>query len=144
LTKNISVIASYTRQKYRDFAGRRQRNVPDDIGGALLRYSFTEGAWKNFSVFGAVSYFGEVPAETITALAPAVAAGAVRVPALPGFYTAAWNVWNAGASYVHGAWSFNLNVDNVTNKKFGWQPASRLTVSPYPGTTARLTTAVKF
>ncbi len=40
--------------------------------------------------------------------------------------------------------SFNLNVDNVLNAKFGWQPASRLTVSPYPGTTVRLTTAVKF
>jgi iron complex outermembrane receptor protein len=144
LTKNISVIASYTRQKYRDFAGRRQRNVPDDVGGGLLRYTFTEGALKNLSVFGAVSYFGEAPGETITALAPAAAAGAARVPALPGFYTAAWNVWNAGASYNYGAWSFNLNVDNLTNKKFGWQPASRLTVSPYPELTWRLTTAVKF
>ncbi len=144
LTKNLSVIASYTRQKYRDFAGRRQRNVPDDLGGGLLRYTFTEGAWKHFSVFGAVSYFGEAPGETITALAPAPSAGAARVPALPGFYTKAWNVWNAGAAYTYGAWSFNLNVDNVTNKKFGWQPASRLTVSPYPGTTWRLTTGVKF
>lgn len=144
ITKNISVIASYTRQKYRDFAGRRQRNVPDDLANGLLRYTFTEGALKKLSFFGAVSYFGEAPGETITALAPAASAGAARVPALPGFYTRAWHVFNVGAAYTRDRWTFNLNVDNVTNKKFGWQPASRLTVSPYPGLTWRLTTAVKF
>jgi outer membrane receptor protein involved in Fe transport len=118
--------------------------VPDNVAGALVRYTFTEGQWKGFSVFGAVSYFGEAPGETITALAPAASPGAVRVPALPGFYTKEWNVFNAGAAYAWKNWSFNLNIDNLTNKKFGWQPASRLTVSPYPELTWRLTTAVKF
>lgn len=144
LTRNVSVIASYTAQKYRDFAGRRQRNVPDDLAGALVRYTFTEGKLKRLSVFGAVSYFGEAPAETITALAPAATPTTPRVPALPGFYTAAWHVFNVGGAYHWENWDFNLNIDNLTNQKFGWQPASRLTVSPYPATTWRLTAAVKF
>ncbi len=138
VTKNLSVIASYTDMEYRDAFKRRVRNVPDHMANALARYSVTEGALKNLSVFGAVSYFGEAAAETITGFTT------TGVPRLPGFYTAAWHVFNAGASYRYDRWSFNLNVDNVTNRKFGWQPASRLTVSPYPATTARLTTTVKF
>lgn len=144
VTKNLSVIASYTSMKYRDAFGRRVRNVPDEMANALVRYSFPDGRFKNLSIFGAVTTFGEAPAETITALAPAPSPGAPRVPGQPGFYTAAWHVFNAGASYSHGKWSFNLNVDNVTNRKFGWQPASRLTISPYPALTWRLTTGYTF
>lgn len=143
LTKNLSTIISYTSMKYRDAFNRRVRNVPDEMANALLNYRFTDGALKNFSVFGAVTYFGQAPAETITALAPAVV-GQARVPAQPGFYTAAWHVFNVGASYRYGRYDFNLNVDNLTDKKFAWEPASRLSVSPYPGTTVRLTTTVKF
>jgi iron complex outermembrane receptor protein len=144
LTKNLSVIASYTQQKYRDAFERQVRNVPDEMWNVLGRYSFTAGALKNLSVFGAVTHQGRMPGETITALAPAPAPGAARVPAQPGFYTAPWWVLNAGAAYTYGNWSFNLNIDNLTNRKFGWQPASRLTINGYPELTWRLTTAVKF
>jgi iron complex outermembrane receptor protein len=144
VTKNISIIASYTDMEYRDAFKRRVRNVPDRLANALLRYSFVEGPLKNVSVFAAYTFFGQAPAETITALAPAASPGAPRAPAQPGFFTAAWHVVNVGAAYRYDRWSFNLNIDNVENRRFGWQPASRLTVSPYPEITWRLTTAVKF
>jgi iron complex outermembrane recepter protein len=137
VTKNLSVIASYTDMKYRDAFNRRVRNVPDRMANALANYRILDGALKNLSFFGAVSYFGEAPGETITGFT------SLGVPRLPGFYTAAWHVFNVGAAYNYERWTFNLNVDNVTNRKFGWQPASRLTVSPYPGTTVRLTTVLK-
>jgi iron complex outermembrane receptor protein len=143
VTKNLSTIVSYTSMEYRDAFERRVRNVPDKMANALANYRFTDGALKNLSVFGAVAYFGQAAAETITGLAPAVA-GQPRVPAQPGFFTAAWHVFNVGANYRIERYDFNLNVDNLTNRKFGWQPASRLTVSPYPGTTVRLTTSLKF
>jgi iron complex outermembrane recepter protein len=138
VTKDLSVIASYTTMEYRDAFKRRVRNVPDKMANALANYHFTTGTLKNVSVFGAVSYFGQSPGETITGFT------ALGVPRQPGFYVAAWHVFNVGAAYSLDRWSFNLNVDNVTNRKFGWQPASRLTVSPYPGLTARLTTMLKF
>lgn len=143
LTKNLSVIASYTDLKYRDAFNRRVRNVPDSMANALLRYTFTDGPMKGLGVFGACAFFGRAPGETITALAPAVP-GQPRVPGQPGFYTADWHVINVGANYPVGQWSFNLNIDNLENRKFGWQPASRLTVSPYPALTWRLAAAVKF
>jgi iron complex outermembrane receptor protein len=144
LTKNLSVIASYTSLEYRDAFDRRVRNVADKMAGALIRYSVTEGMFKDLSVFVALSHFGEAPGETITGFAPLAPGATARVPGQPGFYTAAWTVYNAGAAYkVDERWSLNLNIDNITDKKFGWQPASRLTVSPYPGLTWRLTATVK-
>jgi iron complex outermembrane receptor protein len=138
VTKNLSTIASYTSMEYRDAFKRHVRNVPDKMANLLANYHFTDGPAKGLGVFGAVSYFGRAAGETITGF------NSNGVPRQPGFYTAAWHVFNVGASYNYGRYAFNLNIDNVTNRKFGWQPASRLTVSPYPGTTARLTTTYKF
>ena len=41
VTKNLSVIASYTYMKYRDQFGRRARNVPDKFGDVMLNYQST-------------------------------------------------------------------------------------------------------
>jgi iron complex outermembrane recepter protein len=143
ITKNLSTITSYTDMKYRDAFGRPVRNVPDRMANALLNYHFTSGMLNRLSVFGGVTYFGRVPGETITGLAPAVA-GQPRVPALPGFYVAAWHVFNAGVSYGWDRWVINLNAENVFDQRFAWEPASRLSVSPYPSTAVRLTTTLKF
>jgi outer membrane receptor protein involved in Fe transport len=53
-------------------------------------------------------------------------------------------VVNAGAAYSWGHLRFNLNLDNVLDKKFWWEPASRQSVSPYPGLTVRLSTTLHF
>jgi outer membrane receptor protein involved in Fe transport len=69
---------------------------------------------------------------------------ALGVPQQPGFYVKPWTVLNLGAGYEWRRYRFNLNVDNALNSKFWWQPARRISVSPYPGLTARFTTSVKF
>ncbi len=138
VTKNLSVIASYTLMKYRDAFGRKVRNVPDEFANLMANYKITDGTLKNLNVFGTVSYNGKTAGESQTGFTP------LGVTQQVGFYVAAWTAFNAGAGYVWGDWRFNLNVDNVFNQKFGWQPASRLTVSPYPGTTVRLTTVYRF
>lgn len=138
VTKNLSLIASYTRMKYRDAFGRRVRNVPDDMENLLANYHFTQGALKNFNIFGAVERMGQTAGESQTGF------NSNGVTRQVGFYVAAWTVFNAGAGYTIDRYRFNLNVDNVLNSKFAWEPASRLSVSPYPGITVRLTTTVKF
>ncbi|HTB81703.1 MAG TPA: TonB-dependent receptor plug domain-containing protein [Opitutaceae bacterium] len=145
LTKNLSVIASFTEMKLRDPFGRRIRNVPDQLANLLLNYRFTDGALKNFSVFAAVVHVGNSAGENAqNDPATGVAVTPLGVPTQPGYYVAAWTVYNAGASYRWDRFRFNLNIDNVLNSKFAWQPASRLSVSPYPGATVRLTTDIKF
>jgi iron complex outermembrane recepter protein len=137
LTRNLSIIASYTKMKLRDAFGRRQRNVPDNTANLLLNYHFTDGALKNFSVFAGAQHQADTAGETVTSFTG-------TVPNQPSFFVASWTAVNAGASYGWSRYRFNLNVDNVLNSKFVWQPAGRNSVSPYPGITVRLTTVVSF
>ena len=46
ITKNLSVIASYTYMQLRDMANRRVRNIPDNLANLLLNYHFTDGLLK--------------------------------------------------------------------------------------------------
>jgi iron complex outermembrane receptor protein len=145
LTRNLSVIASFTAMKLRDPFGRRIRNVPDQMANLLLDYRFPDGALKNFSVFAGVVHVGNTAGENAqNDPTTGVAVTPQGVPTQVGYYISAWTVYNAGVSYRRGRCRFNLNVDNLLNSKFAWQPASRLSVSPYPGATVRLTTDIKF
>jgi iron complex outermembrane receptor protein len=138
ITEDLSVIASLTDQHLRDPLGRRIRNVPDQMSNLLLNYHFRAGALSGLSVFAGVHHMGNVAGETVSALTP------LGVPEQPGFYLKPWTVLNVGSCYVWGRYRVNLNLDNALNSHFWWQPASRISVSPYPGATVRLTTAVQF
>jgi outer membrane receptor for ferric coprogen and ferric-rhodotorulic acid len=137
ITKNLSVIASVTNQKYRDLFGRRVRNVPDQLANLLLNYHFSDGVVKGANVFAGVVHTGQVAGETVSA------STTLGVPEQPGFYIRPWTIVNAGAGYGWDNIKVNVNVDNALNSKFLWAPASRQSVSEYPGLTARLTLTIK-
>ena len=138
ITKDLSVIMSYTNMHLRDFVGRRQRNIPDNLATLLLNYRFSKGALKNANVFAGVIHQGDVAGETVTGFTTLGVAQQV------GFYVAAYNVVNAGAGYEFGRYKFNLNVDNALNDKFWWQASSRTSLSPYPTINVRTTVTVHF
>ncbi|HEY4990119.1 MAG TPA: TonB-dependent receptor [Opitutaceae bacterium] len=138
LTRNLSVIASHTEMRLRDAFGRRIRNVPDRMSALLLEYRFHDRAFKDLDLFAGVIQNGNSAGETVTGFTPA------GVPEQPGFYVASWTVYNAGAGYRWGRYRMNVNIDNLLDSRFVWQPTGRNSVSPYPGTTIRLTTSVHF
>ena len=142
VTRELSVIASLTAMKYRDLFGRRVRNVPDHLANLLVNYRFSSGALKGASAFLGVVHVGNVAGETVSGSTTAADVTAGRAPAAgileqPGFYVKGWTVLNAGASYTWDRYRFNLNVDNVLDSRFLWQPASRQSVPGYPGITVR-------
>ena len=138
ITPNLSVIASFTDMRLRDPLGRRIRNIPDTMASLLLNYHFRAGALARSNLFVGVLHEGDVAGENESGIT------SLGVPEQPGFYLAPWTVANAGAGYTLGRYRFNLNVDNALNSQFWWQPASRISVSAYPGTTVRFTTTVHF
>jgi iron complex outermembrane receptor protein len=138
ITKNLTVILSYTNMRFRDAADRRVRNIPDNMSNLLLNYHFSDGLLKNASMFVGVQHNGTVAGEN----APNLGFTPLGVPDQVGYYIAAWTAANAGASYQWQRFHFNLNVDNVLNERFWWQPASRNSVCPYPGLAVRLSTTI--
>lgn len=139
ITKNFTVIGSYTDMKLRDAFGRRRRNIPDTTMNAMLKYDFRDGAAKGLSVFAGVTHVGDQAGED-----PSITATPLGVVAQISFYAPARTIYNAGASYTYGKFRFNLNVDNVTDVETIWQPSGRFSLSPYPGRNIRLTTTYTF
>lgn len=141
LSDKVSVIASYTSQKTRDFVGRRLRNIPDVIASGLIKYRLDkigELKLKNTGVFVGVIHNGDVAGE--------VASGFTSkgIPIQPGYYIRPWTVYNAGASTTIGRYDFNLNVNNLLNSKFWWQAQARTSLSPYPSTSVILSGRIHF
>jgi iron complex outermembrane receptor protein len=147
ITKNLSIVASLTSMKYRDFVGRRVRNVPDHLANLLIDYHFTDGLLKGANVFAGVVHSGDVAGETVTASTTAanVTAGnapAAGIPEQPGFFVPAWTVVNAGAGYTWDRYHIGLNLDNLANSHFFWDPAGRNSVPVYSGLTVRVTLSI--
>jgi iron complex outermembrane recepter protein len=138
ITRDLSIIASATDQKYRDAFGRRVRNVPDHLANLLLNYHWHRGLLTGASVFAGVVHEGDVAGETVTG------STSKGVPEQPSFYVPGWTVVSAGAGYTYDRYTLNLNVDNLLNRHFFWDPASRLSVPMYDGRTVRATFAAKF
>lgn len=139
ITKNLTVLGSYTDMKLRDAFGRRRRNIPDTTLNAMLKYDFHEGAAKGLSVFAGVTHVGDQAGED-----PSITATPLGKIAQVSFYTPARTIYNVGASYTYGKFRFNLNVDNATDVETIWQPSGRFSLSPYPGRNIRLTTTYTF
>jgi iron complex outermembrane receptor protein len=139
LTKNLTILGSYTDMKLRDAFGRRRRNIPDKTMNAMLKYAFNEGSLKGASVFAGVTHVGDQAGED-----PSITATPLGVVAQVSFYAPARTIYNIGASYATGRYRFNLNVDNVTDEETIWQPSGRFSLSSYPALNIRFTTTVTF
>jgi hypothetical protein len=92
---------------------------------------------RNLNVFAGGNYEGNVAGETVTGIT------SLGVPEQPGFYLAPYKVFNAGAGYAWGRYHYNLNIDNLPNSRFWWEPAGRISVAPYPGLGVRLTATIR-
>jgi len=66
------------------------------------------------------------------------------VPEQPSFYVPGWTVLNAGAGYTWSRYRFDLNVNNLANRVFFWDPASRVSVPIYDGIAVRGKIIIKF
>ena len=127
ITRDLSVVASYTNQKLRDPYGRRRRNIPDNMANLLLDYHRSTGALKGSDVFVGATHTGDYAGETVTNFT------ALGVPEQPGFYIPAHTIVNAGAGYKIGRYKYNLNVNNALNTHTWWMGQARSSLAPYPG-----------
>jgi iron complex outermembrane receptor protein len=139
ITKDLTVLASFTMMTPRDAFGRRPRNIPDRLANLLLKYDFHQGEFKGLGLFAGVNHVGTAAGEN-----PITSGTALGVIEQVSFYLPARTILNVGGTYRTGRYRFNLNVDNALNKKTVYQGSSRFNMSPFPGTAIRLTTTVDF
>jgi iron complex outermembrane receptor protein len=138
ITKNLSIVASYTSQRLRDPTNRRPRNIADRTTGALLNYHFTSGELNHLGVFLGMTRQGKTAGDTITGFTP------LNVAQQTSFYVPPVMIFNTGATYPWKNTAFTLTVDNLADKKGFWQAADRGDVPPIPRRNVRLTATYTF
>lgn len=140
ITKELAVLGSITAMHTRDQLNRRPRNIPDNTANVLLKYDAHTGKWKGAGVFIGVTHTGTAAGE----IPPGTGLTALGVVVPPSFYVPARTILNAGGSYAWQQYRFNLNVENLANKRTVWQGSGRNSLSPFPSTTVRFTTTLRF
>lgn len=113
LTKELSVVLTYSHLHMRDSLGRMVRGVADNNASALLSYRFRDGSWNGLAVTVGVNYTdrraGDIPSAGYTSL------GVVEKVS---FYLKPQYVNTVSISYrLNERFSFRLNVDNVFDEK---------------------------
>jgi iron complex outermembrane receptor protein len=144
VTKNISILGSYSSLKMRDALGRMVRAVADSNASALVNYRFTDGALAGLSVNAGIVYngkrAGDVPDGNFTAR---------NVVKQVSFYLEPQYSTTLGFNYVwNQTYTTRLTIDNVLDDKdFVSVAGGRISgtgLATQPGRNVRLTTTIKF
>ena len=106
-------------------------NVSENTLGFWGRYKFTEGDLKGFSAGLGVSYASK---KAITDSANSTWYG----------YVPARTLVNAYCSYEHGSFSYNLNVDNLFDKKYIYAARNQSLIIPGTGFNVKAAITYKF
>lgn len=138
ITRDLTIMAGGTAMADRDAFGRRLRNIPDRMITGLLKYDFHEGPLNHTGVFIGVQHVGtmagEIPNTTITPLG---------VLEQVSFYTPPRTIWNAGGSYRIGkTYRFNLNINNLFDKRAIGTASGRYSLQPLPTTQVMITNTI--
>jgi len=144
VTKNISVIGTYSSLKMRDALGRMVRGVADNNASALINYSFLDGGLKGLSMNFGVVYngkrAGDVPDGNFTAL---------NVVKKVSFYLQPQYTTTLGFNYKwNERFTSRLTIDNIfDDKDYVSVAGGRISgtgLTTQPGRNVRLTTTINF
>jgi len=141
LTKEISVVAAYTRLKLRDSLGRRVRAVADETASFLVNYHPSSGPLKGFSTSVSAVHSGGKAGDL-----PAVNFTPLNVITQSSFLVQPYTMWNFNMSYRWHRAMFALFVDNLTDIDRITQGGGRagLGLSPAFRRNARFSTSFEF
>lgn len=140
VSKNLSIIATYSKLKMRDALGRMVRGVADDNATAMINYRFLDGGLKGLAINAGVVYngrrAGDVPDGNFTQL---------NVVKQVSFYLKPQYTTTLGFSYRwNERFTTRLTIDNVLDDKDYISVAggriSGTGLATQPGTNLRLST----
>ncbi len=144
VTKNLSVIATYSHLNMRDALGRMVRGVADNNAAALVNYRFSDGPVKGLAVNAGVVYngkrAGDVPDGNFTAR---------NVVKKVSFYLQPQYTTTLGFTYKwNDTYTTRLTIDNVfDDKDFVSVAGGRISgtgLTTQPGRNVRFTTTINF
>ncbi|KXU35341.1 hypothetical protein AXK11_06720 [Cephaloticoccus primus] len=116
LTPSLSIIASYADTKNRDPRGVMLRGSPEDTAALFVRYGVSSGPLAGLSAGIGVNYSSKRAGDNPPGGYTALSTPDNLIPNLPSFYLPSRTLANAYVSYARGAWSYRLDVNNLTDE----------------------------
>jgi len=112
LTKNLSILGSFTSLSMRAPYGRYVNSISERLLSVLLNYRFHEGSLKGLGVSAGFHYVGEMAGDT-----PQVDFTPLGILTQNSYFIPSHTTWNAGATYAWDCYELRLIVDNLTDDK---------------------------
>jgi iron complex outermembrane receptor protein len=143
VTRDLSVIATYSHLKMRDSLGRHVRAVADDNAAVLVNYRFSDGTLKSLSLNAGLTYTGRRAGDTPINYTPLNVVGKTSFFLKPVYTT------TVGASYHFSEkLAARLVVDNLFNDKdyiaVAGGRVSGTGITTAPGINVKLSTTYTF
>jgi iron complex outermembrane receptor protein len=144
ISKQLSFIADYSNFKNRDPNNVPFRDTAETSGGAMLRYAVTDGNLKGLFATVNGNYLGRRPGTAASGLTDASTSTNI-IPYEPTFWLPARTLFNLSVGYTWAkAWTLQVFVDNVFDKKYLEASLNRNLVYPGPTTNLRANLIYRF
>ncbi len=143
IQKGFTVIGNYTNFTNRDPNNQPFRGTAEKSAAAWARYEFQDATFKGLSVSLGTNWTDRRPGDFVSGFTPASTPTRL-IPNRPSFYLPARTLVDASASYTHGAWTYQANVDNVFDKRYLAASLSRNAVYAGPGINLRASVIYRF
>lgn len=131
LTKELSVIANYTKFTSRDPRGVPFRGVAEESGALWAHYAFNEGSLTGLSVGVGAAYTGRRPGEQASSTPTAASTPTNVIVPQPSFWLPAQTLVELSVGYkVNKNWLVRLKVDNLLDEEYIAAGLSRFLILP--------------
>lgn len=141
VSKELSVVLSYTHFRNRDPNGVPIRGTSETAGSAWIHYKVSKGPLEGLGFGVGYVYQDKVAGDTGSGLA-AASTPDNPIPNQPSFYLPATELINATVSYRRGNWTARAFVDNLTDESYITSAISRS--STYVGLPRNLRLSVEY
>lgn len=143
-TQQFSIMANYSTFTNRDPNNVPFRDTAEKSGAIMARYAVTDGSAKGLFFTANMNYLGRRPGDAASGLTDASTPTDV-IPYQPTFWLGARTLYNASVGFTwHKAWTVQVYVDNIFDKKYIEASLNRNLAYPGPGTNLRADITYRF
>ncbi len=130
VSKNLSLVANYTKYRNRSPYNVRFRADPEAAGALFANYRFTEGELKGLALGIGYSYQAKAAGDSVSGVTNA-STTTNQIAVKPSFYLPAYELVNLTASYkIDDHWTVRAFLDNALNKFYYAGSLNRNAVMP--------------
>jgi len=145
ITKEWSLIGSYTDFTNRTPFGQVFRGIAEKAGAVWTSYEFKDGTFKGLMVGIGIDYASKRPGDAPSTTPTSASTSSNVILPQPTFWVPERTLVNASVGYRFSKnWSTQLNIDNLFNKEYIAASISRMAVYPGQPFNARLTVKYSF